>query len=115
MKIWVDADARPKVIKEILFRVADRGSVKAIPVANQLLPAPDSSFVRCMTVPSDIDAADHAIDPLPHDIAWIENPRRAGGFTSPATQQMSWRLCGCDLVLVEETQDFGFLIAPGPT
>jgi uncharacterized protein YaiI (UPF0178 family) len=61
MKIWVDADACPKVIKEILFRVADRRSVEVILVANQLLPIPKSQFVRCMTVPSGIDAADHAI------------------------------------------------------
>ena len=56
-----------------------------------------------------------AIDPLLDDCAWIENLCKENGITRPAPHRMSWRLRGCDLVLVEETQDFGFLIAPGPT
>ena len=41
MKIWGDADACPNVIKEILFRLADRAKVMATLVANQTLVIPD--------------------------------------------------------------------------
>ena len=61
MKIWVDADACPKVIKEILFRAADRAQVELILVANQVLPTPPSKFIKSLRVMSGFDVADNEI------------------------------------------------------
>jgi hypothetical protein len=61
MQIWVDADACPKVIKEILFRVADRLQIQTTLVANKLLYCPPSQFIRAMQVPSGFDVADNKI------------------------------------------------------
>ena len=61
MKIWVDADACPKVIKEILFRAAERAEVELILVANQLLRVPASPWVRAVQVPAGFDVADNEI------------------------------------------------------
>ena len=60
-KIWVDADACPKVIKEILYRVADRVPVMVILVANQPLHVPRSPNIHTVQVPSGYDVADHHI------------------------------------------------------
>ena len=60
-KIWVDADACPKVIKEILYRVADRVPVMVILVANQPLQVPRSPYIHTVQVPSGYDVADHHI------------------------------------------------------
>lgn len=61
MQIWVDADACPKVIKEILFRAADRWQIQTTLVANKLLYCPPSQFIRAMQVPSGFDVADNKI------------------------------------------------------
>lgn len=61
MQIWVDADACPKVIKEILFRVADRLQIPTTLVANKLLYCPPSKFIRAMQVPAGFDVADNKI------------------------------------------------------
>lgn len=61
MQIWVDADACPAVIKEILYRVADRVQLQVTLVANQLLRVPPSRFVRAVQVPSGADVADQEI------------------------------------------------------
>jgi uncharacterized protein YaiI (UPF0178 family) len=45
MRIWVDADACPRVIKDILFRVAERARVHVAFVANQPVPVPRSPFL----------------------------------------------------------------------
>lgn len=50
MKIWVDADACPVVIKEILFRAADRTGIITTLVANRLLKTPPSPNIRAMQV-----------------------------------------------------------------
>jgi uncharacterized protein YaiI (UPF0178 family) len=64
MQIWVDADACPRVIKEILFRAAERRQVPLILVANTLLSTPLSSFIRAMRVPRGFDVADRKIAEL---------------------------------------------------
>jgi hypothetical protein len=46
MQIWVDADACPVVIKEILFRAAQRAQIMTTLVANKLLRVPPSPFIR---------------------------------------------------------------------
>ena len=61
MKIWVDADACPNVIKEILFRLADRAKVMVTLVANQALSIPESSYIRAMQVMQGFDVADDEI------------------------------------------------------
>jgi uncharacterized protein YaiI (UPF0178 family) len=61
MQIWVDADACPAVIKDILYRVAERTQIQVTLVANQLLRVPGSKFIRSVQVPSGADVADAEI------------------------------------------------------
>jgi len=61
MKIWVDADACPSVIKDILFRAADRTGVQLILVANQALRIPPSRYIKFLKVTSGFDVADNEI------------------------------------------------------
>ncbi|MBN2361747.1 MAG: YaiI/YqxD family protein [Deltaproteobacteria bacterium] len=61
MHIWVDADACPRVIKEILFRAADRLQVPVTLVANKLLHTPRSPFVDALQVARGFDVADSEI------------------------------------------------------
>jgi uncharacterized protein YaiI (UPF0178 family) len=61
MHIWVDADACPGVIKEILFRAAERTQVPTTLVANQLLRVPPSPYIRALQVPAGFDVADNRI------------------------------------------------------
>jgi uncharacterized protein YaiI (UPF0178 family) len=61
MNIWVDADACPVVIKEILFRAADREKVQVTFVANQLIKVPPSKFIKVVQVRSGFDVADNEI------------------------------------------------------
>ncbi len=61
MQIWVDADACPQVIKEILFRAADRAQVLTTLVANTPLRIPASDFIRTVRVAQGFDVADHRI------------------------------------------------------
>lgn len=58
MKIWVDADACPGVIKEIIFRAADRKKIHTTLVANQMLRTPPSPFIRAIQIPQGFDVAD---------------------------------------------------------
>lgn len=61
MQIWVDADACPGVIKEILYRVADRTGIAVLLVANQWLKVPPSPHIRAVQVPKGFDVADNHI------------------------------------------------------
>jgi uncharacterized protein YaiI (UPF0178 family) len=61
MQIWVDADACPAVVKDILFRLAERCQLKLTLVANQLVRVPGSRFIRALQVPAGADAADAEI------------------------------------------------------
>ncbi len=60
-QIWVDADACPRVIKEILFRAAERVGVALVLVANQPVPVPRSRHVRAVQVSQGFDVADNYI------------------------------------------------------
>ncbi len=60
-RIWVDADACPKVIKDILFRAAERVGIPLILVANQPIPVPGSRFIRSVQVGAGFDVADNYI------------------------------------------------------
>ncbi|MEQ6289141.1 YaiI/YqxD family protein [Vogesella sp. GCM10023246] len=61
MTIWVDADACPAVIKDILFRAAERTATATVLVANQLLRVPPSPHIRALQVPAGFDVADNHI------------------------------------------------------
>lgn len=63
MHIWVDADACPGVIKEILFRAVERKQILLTLVANQLIRHPPSQWIRAVQVPKGFDVADnHIVD-----------------------------------------------------
>jgi uncharacterized protein YaiI (UPF0178 family) len=62
MRIWVDADACPQVIKDILFRAAERAQVVTTLVSNMALArTPSSEFVRTLRVAKGLDGADQRI------------------------------------------------------
>ena len=61
MQIWVDADACPTAIKDILFRAAERTGIMTILVANQYLQTPPSRYIKSMLVTSGYDVADNEI------------------------------------------------------
>ena len=61
MKIWVDADACPAVIKDILFRAAERTGVQLTLVANHPLRVPPTHLITFLQVPAGADVADQEI------------------------------------------------------
>jgi uncharacterized protein YaiI (UPF0178 family) len=61
MNIWVDADACPAVVKDILYRAAERTRVPLTLVANKPLRTPPSPFIRSLQVPRGFDVADNEI------------------------------------------------------
>ncbi|MEE3650526.1 MULTISPECIES: YaiI/YqxD family protein [unclassified Brenneria] len=61
MQIWVDADACPNVIKEVLFRAAERTETQVTLVANQSLKVPPSRFIHTLRVAAGFDVADNEI------------------------------------------------------
>jgi len=64
MHIWVDADACPVAIKQILFRMADRMQLPLTLVANRLLRVPPSPYIRSLQVPMGFDVADRHIEQI---------------------------------------------------
>lgn len=63
MQIWVDADACPGVIKEIIFRAAERRQIPTTLVANRMLRTPPSRVIRAIQVAHGFDVADaHIVD-----------------------------------------------------
>ena len=61
MQIWVDADACPRVIKDMLYRAAGRRQVMLTLVANNPLAVPHSPYVKTVEVPAGLDVADKEI------------------------------------------------------
>jgi len=61
LKIWVDADACPVVVKEILYRAAERTGIQITLVANQALRTPKSPHINTLQVPKGFDVADNEI------------------------------------------------------
>jgi uncharacterized protein YaiI (UPF0178 family) len=61
MQIWVDADACPAAIKEILYRAAERARVSTTLVANHSMRIPASAYIRFRQVPAGLDVADRRI------------------------------------------------------
>jgi hypothetical protein len=61
MKIWVDADACPNVIKDILYRAAERLHIELVLVANSVLRPPSSRYISAIRVGAGLDVADNRI------------------------------------------------------
>ena len=61
MRIWVDGDACPAIIKEIVFRAAVRTKIPLTLVANQPMQIPRSDLISILTVPSGLNIADQRI------------------------------------------------------
>lgn len=61
MQIWIDADACPNVIKDILFRAAERTRITTTLVANQSIRTPPSPYIRAIRVSGGFDVADNHI------------------------------------------------------
>ena len=61
MQIWVDADACPREIKELLFRTANRTKTKITLVANQPMSTPSSEYIDSLLVPAGMNVADQRI------------------------------------------------------
>lgn len=61
LKIWVDADACPVVIKDIIFRAANRTKTNVTLIANQYIRTPASKFITSIQVPKGFDVADNEI------------------------------------------------------
>ena len=61
MKIWVDADACPVAVKEILYRAANRTRIELTLIANQMLRVPPSPWIKALQVPAGYDVADQKI------------------------------------------------------
>lgn len=74
MQLWVDADACPNVIKEILFRAAERVQIALTLVANQPLRVPRSRYIKAVQVPGGFDEADN----------WIAEQVQAGDLVVTA-------------------------------
>jgi uncharacterized protein len=71
LKIWIDADACPRAVKEIVYRAAARRQIPAVVVANSNIHTPRSPFLSAVRVGSDPDAADRYIEAnaAPEDLA----------------------------------------------
>ena len=61
MKLWVDADACPVAVKEILYRAANRTRIELTLIANQMLRVPPSPWIKALQVPAGFDVADQKI------------------------------------------------------
>lgn len=61
MNIWIDADACPVTVKEIVFRAAERTKLNTILVANQFIRVPPSRYIRSLQVSAGFDVADNEI------------------------------------------------------
>ena len=61
MNIWVDADACPRAIKEVIYRAARRSQTLATFIANQMLMTPPSPYIKAVQVASGMDVADSEI------------------------------------------------------
>lgn len=96
MKIWVDADACPKAIKDILVRAAGRVGVRTIFIANQPMRLPESEFVRKIQVPGGSDVADDKIVEL----------LQSGDLVITADIPLAARVVDKDVVALDPRGDF---------
>lgn len=64
MRIWIDADACPRPVKEIMYRAAKRRQIDTTLVANLPLKVPNSPYIKTILVPGGFDSADEKIEAL---------------------------------------------------
>ena len=96
MKIWVDADACPVVIKEILYRAANRTQIPLTLVANQMLRVPPSPWIRALQVPGGFDVADQRIAAEAEAGTWSSPPiSPSPPRSSPRARRSSIRGANC--------------------
>ena len=93
MRIWVDADACPNVIKDILFRAAERAHVSLTLVANQPIRTPPSQYIRALQVEAGFDVADDKIVELtqPGDLVITADIPLAAGVLDKGGQALDPR------------------------
>lgn len=93
MHIWVDADACPAAVKEILFRAATRRQLPLTLVANQVLRTPASPLIRMIQVPGGFDEADKYIvaQVQPGDLVITADIPLAAEVVAKAAQALSPR------------------------
>ena len=93
MRIWVDADACPGEIKELLYRVAERLKVKLTLVANQSMRVPRSEFIDSLLVPDGANIADRRIVELasPGDLVVTADIPLAGDVVAKGAQAIDPR------------------------
>ena len=61
VRIWVDADACPRAVKDVIYRAARRTQIATTFVANQMLLTPPSPYIKALQVPAGMDVADNEI------------------------------------------------------
>ena len=93
MKIWVDADACPGVIKEILFRAAERTGVPVMLVANRSMVVPRSKYISTLRVQAGFDVADNEIAKrvTPEDLVITSDIPLAAEVLEKDAQALSFR------------------------
>lgn len=93
MHIWVDADACPVVLKDILFRAAERTGLPLTLVANQYMRTPSFPHIRMIQVPGGFDEADKyiAAHAGPGDIAITSDIPLAAELVANKVQVLSFR------------------------
>jgi uncharacterized protein len=93
MQVWVDADACPAEIKELLFRAAKRRSVKVTLVANQPMRTPNSEFIDSIVVPAGMNVADQRIVELvePNDLVVTADIPLAADIVAKGSQALNPR------------------------
>jgi uncharacterized protein YaiI (UPF0178 family) len=93
MQIWVDADACPGEIKELLYRAAKRRKVKMTLIANQPMRTPRSEFIDTLLVPSGMNVADRRIVELvaPGDLVITADIPLAADIVAKGAQALNPR------------------------
>jgi uncharacterized protein len=93
VQIWVDADACPAAIKELLFRTAQRRQIQVTLVSNQILRTPSSPFISSMLVPGGMNIADRRIVELlsPGDLVVTADIPMAGDVVAKGGQAIDPR------------------------
>lgn len=93
MQIWVDADACPGEIKELLFRAAERRQIQLTLVANQPLRVPQSKFISSLCVPGGMNVVDRRIVELiaPDDLVITADIPLAADVVAKGSQALDPR------------------------
>ena len=93
MKVWIDADACPRAVKEIVLRAAERRKVPVTFVANKPIPVPKLAWVNAVQVPKGMDVADTYIveHSSPEDLVVTQDVPLAAEIVERGGQAISLR------------------------